>query len=178
MEDRNALVADCIVVSCCCQCLLLQLVVFILLKLPSGMIRRAKRYVKNLRTRNREGKGLQVKTRYGEEEDESMKRSQIHHVDAFFSFSGSCCMDEVERVLDELSQNGEFAFGSFWGRYDIVCSWSSPDEFVFEQLPRGVLDEFVYSKPSSHHFFNVRTPKEGGHGEFPIQTQTFANVPQ
>lgn len=26
------------------------------------------------------------------------------------------CMEEVEKVLEELSQKGEFAFGSFWGR--------------------------------------------------------------
>lgn len=26
------------------------------------------------------------------------------------------CMEEVEKVLEELSQKGDFAFGSFWGR--------------------------------------------------------------
>lgn len=26
------------------------------------------------------------------------------------------CMEEVENVLGELSEKGEFAFGSFWGR--------------------------------------------------------------
>lgn len=27
-----------------------------------------------------------------------------------------CCMEQVEKVLEELSLKGEFAFGSFWGR--------------------------------------------------------------
>ena len=27
-----------------------------------------------------------------------------------------CCIEEAEKVLEELSQKGEFAFGSFWGR--------------------------------------------------------------
>lgn len=27
-----------------------------------------------------------------------------------------CCMEEVEKVLEELSSKGEFGFGSFWGR--------------------------------------------------------------
>lgn len=26
------------------------------------------------------------------------------------------CMEEVEKVLEEFSRKGEFAFGSFWGR--------------------------------------------------------------
>lgn len=53
-------------------------------------------------------------------------------------YSGSCssvqlegfssCMQEVERVLEEFSQRGEFAFGSFWGR-DNSRSSSTQQEF-------------------------------------------------
>ncbi|CAH9124189.1 unnamed protein product [Cuscuta epithymum] len=125
MHDRNALVADCIVISCCCQCLILQVIIFILLKLPYRMIRRTKRYVKNLRSRMSKGtKRLQVKTHRGELNirhyssgrwrDEGGGSHRVHQVDGLFPFSG-CCMDEVERVLEEFSLKGEFAFGSFWG---------------------------------------------------------------
>ncbi|XP_031122273.1 uncharacterized protein LOC116025249 [Ipomoea triloba] len=123
MEDRNALAADCIVISCCCQCLILQLIIFILLRLPSRMIRKTKRYVKRrLRSRKRAEKVVQIEVcGYG---DGSSRRcggspARVLQVgDDGFPFSDcsfGCCMDEVDRVLEEFSQKGEFGFGSFWG---------------------------------------------------------------
>ncbi|XP_019177024.1 PREDICTED: uncharacterized protein LOC109172301 [Ipomoea nil] len=135
MEDRNALAADCIVISCCCQCLILQVIIFILLRLPSRIIRKTKRYVKRrLRSRKRAEKVVQIELcGYG---DESSRRRGGSPDDGFpFSDSSfGCCMDEVERVLEEFSQKGEFAFGSFWGG-DVskrVFSYCQPKQEVVD----------------------------------------------
>lgn len=34
---------------------------------------------------------------------------------------GLGCMKEVEKVLEELCENGMFAFGSFWGEEGSMC---------------------------------------------------------
>ncbi|CAH9119614.1 unnamed protein product [Cuscuta europaea] len=138
MHDRNALVADCIVISCCCQCLILQVIILILLKLPYRMIRRTKRYVKNLRSRMSKGKkSLQVKTLRGKLSirhyssgrwrDEGGGSHRVHQVDGLIPLSG-CCMDEVERVLEEFSLKGEFAFGSFWGGESVIFTCHAKQE--------------------------------------------------
>ena len=28
----------------------------------------------------------------------------------------SCCMEEIEKVMEDLQEKGEFGFGSFWGK--------------------------------------------------------------
>lgn len=38
-----------------------------------------------------------------------------HIDDLLFDQPVLCGMDEIERVLEDFSSNGEFAFGSFWG---------------------------------------------------------------
>ncbi|CAL5396494.1 unnamed protein product [Camellia sinensis] len=107
MEDRNTLASDCIVISCCCQCLILQIVVFILLKLPYKLVQKTKQYAKKkLGHRKRE------KTMIDDDRDDDRKGFGID--DECHGYE--CCMEEVEKVLEELSQKGEFAFGSFWGR--------------------------------------------------------------
>lgn len=93
------------------------------------MIRKMKRYVKRLRNRKREEKAVQIKLcGY---EDESLRRhgggspARVLQVGDGFPFSECSfgyCMDEVERVLEEFSQKGEFAFGSFWGGDDVSKS--------------------------------------------------------
>lgn len=45
---------------------------------------------------------------------EGSMRIQIEELQGGHGFGD--CMREVERVLDDFSQKGEFAFGSFWGR--------------------------------------------------------------
>ncbi|XP_057961532.1 uncharacterized protein LOC131153324 [Malania oleifera] len=126
MEDWNLIAADCVVVSCCCQCLIIQILIFLLLRLPHKVIRKAKGYAKKLRQGKREKKTERENSRYRDE------ISGVHEQSLRFQVEGllrdecngcGCCMEEVERVLEELSLKGEFGFGSFWGRKE---SESSP----------------------------------------------------
>ncbi|EEF47627.1 conserved hypothetical protein [Ricinus communis] len=123
MEDWNMLAADCVVISCCCQCLLLQLLIFILLKLPCKLFRKTKEYAKKkLRIRYRKKaaeKGMEsvVSNRIGNKILEFHERGKRIQVEGFHESHGrGSCMKDIEGVLEELSQRGEFAFGSFWGR--------------------------------------------------------------
>ncbi|KAF5745316.1 hypothetical protein HS088_TW07G00900 [Tripterygium wilfordii] len=119
MEDWNTLAGDCVAISCCCQCLILQMVIFFLLKLPYKLIRKTKDYAKKrLWHRDNENKNIEL-TRVSQFQDEFL---EIHggsmriQADEIGSHCCGCCIEEVERVLYELSQKGEFSFGSFWGR--------------------------------------------------------------
>ncbi|KAJ9163424.1 hypothetical protein P3X46_023092 [Hevea brasiliensis] len=127
MEDWNMLAADCVVISCCCQCLILQIIIFILLKLPCKLIRKTKEYAKKkLRTRDKkqaEKRTESVKSRFQDEFVEFHEGSiaiQIEELHRGYGFES--CIEEVERVLGDFSQKGEFAFGSFWGRQGLGAS--------------------------------------------------------
>ncbi|KAG5240323.1 transmembrane [Salix suchowensis] len=105
MEDLNMLAADCVVISCCCQCLVLQSIIFVLLELPRKAIQKTKAYAKKKLWHRKKEKMLE----------------SFRSRDSFDKFlEGSIriqsCIEEVEEVLEEFSQKGEFAFGSFWGR--------------------------------------------------------------
>uniref|UniRef100_A0A7N0UL19 Uncharacterized protein n=1 Tax=Kalanchoe fedtschenkoi TaxID=63787 RepID=A0A7N0UL19_KALFE len=123
MEDLNLLAADCVVISCCCQCLVLQLLVFLLLKLPYKLFRKARDFAKR-RVRaagGNVGKSLAriVENRVMVRLDslssrEGSRRSRSR------SRRGKACMEEVEKALEELTRQGEFGFGSFWGQYESV----------------------------------------------------------
>ena len=54
--------------------------------------------------------------RYGEEFREILGGPDRIQVGGFPEDGSHGCMEEVERVLEEYSQRGQFAFGSFWGR--------------------------------------------------------------
>ncbi|XP_031400900.1 uncharacterized protein LOC116210907 [Punica granatum] len=116
-EDWNALAADCVVISCCCQCLILQIVVFVLLRLPYKLIRKTRELAKRRLGRRRKprskAKGMveSMKCRCGEDHGWMILDGLSIEVD-----DGDECMKEVEKVLGELVERGEFAFGSFWGR--------------------------------------------------------------
>ncbi|KAK8657652.1 hypothetical protein V6N13_035881 [Hibiscus sabdariffa] len=151
MEDCNMLVADCIVICCCSQCLILQIIVFVFLKLPCKLIRKTKRYAtkKLLIGRRRggrrkeEGKTTVIEldsnsmVKGGVLEDElqvvtkscnCMSMSHDHLTQAVADqYEFGYCLQEVEKVLEELSRKGEFAFGSFWGRssHDSVSDTTS-----------------------------------------------------
>ncbi|KAK3222683.1 hypothetical protein Dsin_009708 [Dipteronia sinensis] len=120
MEDGSMLAADCVVISCCCQCLILQVLIFCLLKLPCKLIRKTKEYAKKKFRQRRRSKGKIIR---------KVKKRKSRYREELMEFhGGGCgriellkggedgCMEEVERVLEEFSQKGEFAFGSFWGR--------------------------------------------------------------
>ncbi|KAL8139531.1 hypothetical protein V2J09_005552 [Rumex salicifolius] len=127
-EDCNALIADCIVISCCCECFILRVVIFLLVDLPCKVARKTRKYaIKKLgrhsRKRKREAErsaGL-LEAQYCASGDGSFRLIQVELEIDESSFSEEICMEEVDRVLEELSSMGEFAFGSFWGR----CNSSS-----------------------------------------------------
>lgn len=136
MEDCNTLISDCIIISCCCQCLLLQLLIFVFLRLPRKLARKTKEYAKRkLRNRRRKKQGDQVDEHkayyYGDEfigldnnNSNSAKSMSLRVLelegmaanDQELLHKWGSCTEEVEKVLGELSLKGEFGFGSFWGR--------------------------------------------------------------
>ena len=117
------LAADCVVISCCCQCLILQIIVFILLKLPCKLIHKTREYAKKkLQQRKKNEKIIereiigQYKDGFVEMHGEGSFRIQVDRLSIDGEHGCGTCLEEVEKVLEELSQKGEFAFGSFWGR--------------------------------------------------------------
>ncbi|KAB1206487.1 hypothetical protein CJ030_MR7G000057 [Morella rubra] len=121
MEDRNMLAADCVVISCCCQCLILQVVIFVFLKLPHKLIRKTRDCARRKRRQRKRDKKI-IETETGRYRDDfvGMRGASFRIQVDEFSIDGGhgcgTCMEEVEKVLEELSQKGQFAFGSFWGR--------------------------------------------------------------
>lgn len=118
MEDWNTLAADCVVISCCCQCLILQIIIFFLLKLPCKLIRKTREYAKKkLRQRRKNEKTIENEVNHGKHDFVGMNGGSFRiQVDGFLVDGDYGCMPEVEKVLEEFSQKGEFSFGSFWGR--------------------------------------------------------------
>ena len=115
------LAADCVVISCCCQCLILQIIIFFLLKLPCKLIRKTREYAKKkLRKRRKNEKTIENEINQGKHDFVGMNGGSFRiQVDGFLvdgDHGCGSCMQEVEKVLEEFSQEGEFAFGSFWGR--------------------------------------------------------------
>ncbi|OVA07642.1 hypothetical protein BVC80_7393g2 [Macleaya cordata] len=115
MEDLNLLAADGVVVCCCCPCLILQIVLFVLLKLPFKLVKKSKRLVhKRLHRKKKKKRDEKVK---GIEKDEYIGDcKRIQGIPSNNYHDSRWVMVEVEEVLEEFSQQGEFAFGSFWGR--------------------------------------------------------------
>ncbi|KAK6788601.1 hypothetical protein RDI58_012399 [Solanum bulbocastanum] len=111
MEDKNIFAADCIVICCCCQCLILQIIILFLLNLPYKLLKKTKECIKKLRYRRRNKKTI-MEMEINRHEDEILKD---HGGSLRAQLESLCCMEEVEKVLEEFSQKGEFAFGSFWG---------------------------------------------------------------
>ncbi|XP_024995506.1 uncharacterized protein LOC112528712 [Cynara cardunculus var. scolymus] len=116
-QDWNMIGADCIVLSCCCQCLLLQLLVFVLLKLPAKLLKKMKLYMK--RKFRKGGKMVRRKVARCAEEVVRCKKQRGSmrvraRTESFLVDGFGGCMEEVEEVLEELSTKGEFGFGSFW----------------------------------------------------------------
>ncbi|ESW28376.1 hypothetical protein PHAVU_003G281600 [Phaseolus vulgaris] len=143
MEEWNMLGADCVVISCCCQCLVLQILVFLLLKLPWKVIRKTREYAKKkLRQRKGNDERAKMKIESGCYEDVLVR---IDHEQSFRDGEGfSCggCMEEVEKMMEEFYEKGEFGFGSFWGRELGTCGCGVPaivnhhsdDNFVRYQI--------------------------------------------
>ncbi|KAE9591788.1 hypothetical protein Lal_00038655 [Lupinus albus] len=123
MEDWNMLGADCVVISCCCQCLMLQILVFVLIKLPCKVVRKTREYAKRKlrkgRRNDREIMGSSYKHVLLRMHQQSMTTTQALNKDDGFGHNCGCCLDEVEKVMEEFYEKGEFGFGSFWARKDV-----------------------------------------------------------
>lgn len=109
------LAADCVVISCCCQCLVLQFLVFVFRKL----VKKTREYAKKMFCQRKGNyRGMQGEIDFYKAVlvriHEQSIRIQAQKDDA--GHNSGCCMEEVEKVMEEFYQNGEFAFGSFWGR--------------------------------------------------------------
>ncbi|PPD90929.1 hypothetical protein GOBAR_DD12132 [Gossypium barbadense] len=144
MEECNMLAADCIVICCCSQCLILQIIIFVFLKFPAKLIKKTKQYAKKklIGRRRKEGKmkdGLFQEVQLEVVTKSCMSMSielrQAGFGDAQYGVQ-CCCIQEAEKVLEELSSRGEFAFGSFWGRSLHSDTSSSPSC----HLPNGRFD--------------------------------------
>lgn len=108
-EDCGAFAADCIVLSCCCQCLVLQVTGFVFLKIPLKLVQKMKKFVKR-----RCGKTLQP-TMEEDVKEEHWSGNGIAFDEGSSRFS---CIEDIEGMLQELSMNKEFVFGSFWRHED------------------------------------------------------------
>ncbi|KAL8106003.1 uncharacterized protein LOC141677880 [Apium graveolens] len=150
MEDLNMIAADCVVISCCCQCLVLQIVVFILLKLPYKLLRKTKQYVKKkLRNQKKEENAIARElSRYST--DGVIKRDSGSFRILFQGISSEeCCfgcMKEIENALEDMSGKGEFAFGSFWRGEDLEDSFPTflVKNLECHDLQYNVVDSLAY----------------------------------
>ncbi|KAK7317738.1 hypothetical protein RJT34_02210 [Clitoria ternatea] len=124
MEDWNMLGADCVVISCCCQCLMLQILVFVLLKLPWKLVRKTREYAKK-KFRQRKGNESGQMGCY-EDVVVRINEQSLRIQTEMGEGGGHNCIDEVERVMEEFYQKGELAFGSFWGRRKRPCVGAAP----------------------------------------------------
>ncbi|KAL5723487.1 hypothetical protein ACHQM5_006883 [Ranunculus cassubicifolius] len=120
MEDCNMLVADGIVICSCCPCMILQIIVFVFLQIPYRLAKKSKKVIhrkfcKKKRKWNEETAyqgGSQI------EIEAELMRILLHGVSLTPHHDCQNTFDEIEKALDEFSQQGEFAFGSFWGRQE------------------------------------------------------------
>ncbi|XP_010528030.1 PREDICTED: uncharacterized protein LOC104805235 [Tarenaya hassleriana] len=144
MEEINGFAADCVVLSCCCNCLALKIIVFIFHGLPKKVVRNTrKRYAKWMIQRERKRMGLDCECGQSVGAMESIEGSLSIEVEGFG------CMEEVEQVLEEFSERGEFLFGSFWGRERVEGSSSCVNKidvrFVKHEMIEQVFNSFDYS---------------------------------
>lgn len=128
MEDLNMLAADCVVVCCCCQCLVLQILALIFLRLPCELARKSKKFA-----RKKFGKRRRMEER--RERKDSFRSDSLEILTgdtilAVFCDDHKCAIEEAQKVMKELSSEGEFVFGSFWGRNGSATSRTCDDIIV------------------------------------------------
>ncbi|KAH0919494.1 hypothetical protein HID58_027154 [Brassica napus] len=101
-QDCGAVAADCVVLCCCCECFMLQFFLFVFFKIPQKLAHKMKKFV--IRRKKRRDMKTFLPTK--EEEHLSGDESRVS------------CMEGIEEMLQELSMEGEFVFGSFWRQGD------------------------------------------------------------
>lgn len=142
--------ADCLVLSCCCQFLILQILLFVLIKLPRKVFRRIKAYVKMKFGKHRKealarcAAVLMGQQRGRSPSTASMESFRLDELDG--------CIEEVENVLEEMSQMGEFGFGSFWRGVD--------DNFLDDDVRLCFVNQQLgyYDHDGNYHFIPVFGP--------------------
>ncbi|CAN0929900.1 hypothetical protein LINGRAHAP2_LOCUS37327 [Linum grandiflorum] len=160
MEDCNLLAADCVAISCCCQCLILQLLIFVFLKMPRRLLHRTRDYASKKLARMRRRKKVETELKESAKLGEML--AQMYHDDESMcidigggieEFKKSRFvedhdgMEEIERVLDEYCANGEFGFGSFW-RKEVSKMGSPRPSLPLSSSPRSCWRSVAYSCPS------------------------------
>ncbi|XP_058088226.1 uncharacterized protein LOC131235114 [Magnolia sinica] len=140
MEDLSPLAADCVVICCCGPCLIMQITVLLFLRLPYKLARKSKELV--LKKLHKREKVVEI-TRAGESWRQDYLEIEIECGGPFDSCRGHMCgvMDvddvrfglpecgykcailEADKVWEELSDIGEFGFGSFWRRKEQIQRW-------------------------------------------------------
>lgn len=146
MENLNTFAADCVVVSCCCNCLVLQIAIFIFLRLPQKLVKNTRKcYAKWGINRRVKRFGISCECRENTGVDLELREESLS-----MEMEGFGCIEEVERALEEFSKNGEFLFGSFWGRERLQNSSSMSsyvnDNFDLRFVSRyEIIEENFYS---------------------------------
>ncbi|XP_010501592.1 PREDICTED: uncharacterized protein LOC104778876 [Camelina sativa] len=103
-EDCGAFAADCVVLSCCCQCLVLQVSVFVFFKIPCKLAKKMKKFVKRRSRKTLQPTMEDVKEEYCSGNGFAFEEGS----------SGSYCFEDIEGMLQELSISKGILFGSFW----------------------------------------------------------------
>ncbi|CAN6804590.1 hypothetical protein F2Q70_00044832 [Brassica cretica] len=101
-QDCGAFAADCVVLCCCCECFMLQFFLFVFFKIPQKLAHKMKKFV----IRRKKRRDMKIFLPTEEEEHLSGDESRVS------------CMEDIEEMLQELSMEGEFVFGSFWRQGD------------------------------------------------------------
>lgn len=104
-EDCGAFAADCVILSCCCECFILQIFIFVFFKIPCKLAQKMKKFV-NIRLRGKKRRDAKIVLPTKEDDCREEPGS---------TFS---CMEDIEEMLQELSMKGELVFGSFWRQGD------------------------------------------------------------
>ncbi|KFK39858.1 hypothetical protein AALP_AA3G297700 [Arabis alpina] len=101
MEDLNTFAADCVVISCCCNCIVLQIAIFIFLGLPQKLVKNTRKcYTKwgiNRRIK-RLGLGCECGENIGV--DSEWRKESLS-----MDMEGFGCIEEIEEALEEFSKN-------------------------------------------------------------------------
>lgn len=104
-QDCGAFAADCVILCCCCECFVLQFFIFVFFKIPRKLSHKMKNFVtRRLRGKKRRGVEIFLPTK-----EEDCREEHLSGDGSRFS-----CMEDIEKMLHELSMEGEFVFGSFW----------------------------------------------------------------
>lgn len=125
MEDCESLAADCVVISCCCQCLILRIVVFVVLEIPHKLIQKARKKMRRNKKGERRIEKINVTEKVCKHNNDQFAKNvfDLLHSGNEDDDQMGCCVEEVERVMEQLCERGAFGFGSFWcnGREEEEC---------------------------------------------------------